>query len=57
MKYRNRKTGATLETNSVISGGEWEPVEEKISSAEKPEVKEKVTKKAQTTRKKTKAGG
>lgn len=56
MKYRNRKTGATLETNSVISGGEWEPVEEKTSSAEKPEVKEKVAKKAQTTRK-TKAGG
>lgn len=56
MKYRNRKTGATLETNSVISGGEWEPVEEKTSSTEKPEVKEKVAKKAQTTRK-TKAGG
>ncbi len=56
MKYRNRKTGATLETYSVISGGEWEQVEEKVSSTEKPVVKEKVDKKAKTTRKK-KAGG
>lgn len=56
MKYRNRKTGATLETCSTISGGEWEPVEEKTSSTEKPATKEKVAKKTKTA-KKTKAGG
>lgn len=29
MKYINSKTGAVLETASVIRGGNWVPVEEK----------------------------
>lgn len=45
MLYRNTKTGAVIDVNSVISGGNWQAVE----SAKKPEKKtsakkDKVTK-------------
>ena len=28
MKYRNEKTGAVIETASVIQGGDWKQVDE-----------------------------
>ena len=34
MQYRNKKTGALLETPCQISGGDWEPV--RPPKAEKP---------------------
>lgn len=45
MLYRNTKTGAVIDVNSAISGGNWQAVE----SAKQPEKKtstkkEKVTK-------------
>lgn len=43
MKYREKKTGAIVETDSVLSGS-WEPVEEK----------NKTTKTTKTTKKNAK---
>ena len=36
-KYRNKKTGAVLETTCKISGGDWEEVVAKKSSKKKGE--------------------
>lgn len=43
MKYRNIKTGAVIDVNSVISGGNWQAVEpakqpEKKTTAKKDKV-------------------
>lgn len=32
MKYKNTKTGAVIELNSILSGGDWEAVTAKASS-------------------------
>jgi len=45
MRYRNIKTGAVIETQSVL-GGNWVPVEEKKTA---PAVKKKTT--ARTSKK------
>lgn len=45
MKYRNTKTGAVIDVNSVISGGNWQTIE----SAKKPE-KKTSTKKDKVTK-------
>lgn len=49
MKYRNERTGAVIETASVISGGDWKPVEE--NPAPNPEPAKKAATK--TTKPKT----
>ncbi len=36
MKYRNERTGAVIETASVISGGDWKAVEEKPEKKPEP---------------------
>ena len=36
MKYRNTRTGAIIEVASVISGDDWEKVQEKKTAAKKP---------------------
>ena len=35
MEYRNQKTGATIFTDCIVSGGDWEPVRKatKVSGA------------------------
>ena len=66
MKYRNRRTGAVIDTSSRISGGDWEEVpvapaqpknEEKAESAAHEKVTASATKKtaAKTTAKKAAA--
>jgi len=35
-KYRNVKTGAVIEVNSEIKGGDWMLVDEKPKAVEKP---------------------
>lgn len=42
MKYRNKKTGAVIDVNSKISGGNW--VEIKPDSPPKPKGKKAVKK-------------
>ena len=37
MKYKNRKTGAVIDTASVISGGDWEKIEEVPETQKKEE--------------------
>lgn len=37
MKYKNRKTGAVIDTASVISGGDWEKIEEVPETPKKVE--------------------
>lgn len=39
MQYRNKKTGAVIETPCRISGGDWEPVKSsKTAKADKEKV-------------------
>lgn len=33
MRYKNKKTNAIIETDLVISGGDWEVLEEKKKAA------------------------
>lgn len=44
MKYKNRKTGAVINTSGKISGGDWEqiPVAPAQSESAEPEKKEAV---------------
>lgn len=39
MKYKNKKTGANIVTDSVISGGQWEKVKSNTKEPKKPEKK------------------
>lgn len=42
MQYRNKKTGAVIETPCRVSGGDWEPVKAaKSAKAEKTAAKPK----------------
>lgn len=42
MQYRNKKTGAVIETPCRVSGGDWEPVKAaKSTKAEKNAAKPK----------------
>lgn len=34
MKYRNKKTGVVIKTFGKVSGGDWEPIEEKTHDQE-----------------------
>ena len=34
MLYRNKRTGAVIETPCRVSGGDWEPAKEKPEAAE-----------------------
>ena len=45
MLYRNKRTGAVIETPCRVSGGDWEPVRQKggqtkAAAKEKPEAAE-----------------
>ena len=42
MKYRNKKTGQTIEFSSKIYSKEWEPVVERVPSFSVKETEEKV---------------
>lgn len=44
MKYINKKTGATIETKSLIAGENWELVNYKKEEPEKTKKKEKAKK-------------
>lgn len=35
MIYRNKKTGAEIETKCIVTGGDWELVESKPAKTEK----------------------
>lgn len=43
MKYRNEKTGATLEIKGTLSGNGWVPVDEPKKEEKKPATKKKGT--------------
>lgn len=34
MEYRNKKTGALLRTDCIVSGGDWEPVPAAVPETE-----------------------
>lgn len=48
MRYRNTKTGAVIDVNSVISGGDWQVI---------PAAAESSTKKAAPKKKQVKKNG
>jgi hypothetical protein len=41
MLYRNKRTGAVIETLCRVSGGDWEPVKAKKAAKPKAAAKEK----------------
>lgn len=55
MRYRNKKTGAEIETLGIIAGEDWEELPSSRPVAEKPkeEAKKPVEKRAKSTKTKT----
>lgn len=46
MKYRNKKTQAVIETACIISGGDWELVEDQPKTNTRPAPKKTARKKS-----------
>lgn len=55
MRYRNKKTGAEIDTLGIIAGEDWEEIPSSQPVAEKPkeEAKKPVEKRAKSTKTKT----